>query len=804
VQVTVTDPQNAATTRSLQVQVSNVLPTAALSGANTIAEGSPYQLAIGPVTDPGADTVGEWRINWGDGTPLEVFAGPPDTLNHVYTDGPAPRTIALTLQDEDGTYEAVATHTMQVENAAPLVDAGEDISAIVGESVSATGSFTDPGADVWTGMVDYGNGGGFVPLALNPDKSFQLSLNYATPGVRTVQVRVADDDGGVGTDSFQVTVSPSFSVTSLAPEATGFVVHLSRPADTTLVNLFDGPDPTVEPADVTVVGALTGPVAGSIVWDAAGNRFTWIKTGTPFAPDTYTVTLFSRADGWTDTTGRLLDGNADGTGGDHYLSTFTISPRSDRLLGMLDFARGPSQTANVPNTGTGIPLTLSEGAGVLSVDLDVRYDPNLLAITGVSRGSGAPANWSVTANLTEPGRARITASGVSSLPAGAVQALRLIAEVPATAPLGASHVLRLENLRVNGGLIAAHGDAAVHKVAYLADVDASRAYTAFDAAFTSRVVVGLDTGFDAYPLTDPVIIGNSSGTGSLSGLDAAYVAQKAVFLPRPEIPDLPASLPAPAPDAIDPVIGAPMGIVAQAGQSAQVPITIDNLGGLYGVTVSIGYVTSLLDLSNERVELGEQLAEQGWSLVQNVDDAAGTAHLVAYNTQPGLPSETTLFKLNYQVPALATGATPIDLSGPDMDNGFMFRYIDGSVTVGIEGDLNGDGRIGLRDLLTLRQRLGTASGAQPGEGDFDGDGDVDRADLMRLVENYGRTSAMQPLAAVAGRRLDPSHSGVRLRAARTSPIAAQRNPAVDALMQRTDWSVETLTARRLRERVPRH
>jgi hypothetical protein len=798
IEVTVTDPEGAATTRSFEVQVSNVAPTAELSGAASVAEGSAYQVTIGPVTDPGADTVGEWRIDWGDSSPLEVYAGPPDVLSHVYADGPASRTISLTLQDEDGTHSNVATQAVQVQNVAPVVDAGPDLAAIIGEAVVATGSFTDPGADVWTGMVDYGTGGGFVPLALNPDKTFELSLQYATPGVRTVQVQVRDDDGGIGTDTIQVTVAPSFLVTSLAPNDTGFTVQLSRPANTSRINLYDGPDAAAEPADVTLIGDVVGPVAGSLVWDAANNRATFIKTGAPLIPDRYAVTLFSRADGWTDTAGRLLDGNGDGAGGDHYMTSFVVSPRSERLLAIPDIARGPSQAANVPNTGTGIPLTLSDGAGVLAVDVDVIYDPELLSISGVTRGAGAPANWSVTTNLVEPGRARITSFGVSPLPAGAVQALRLIADVPATAPIGAAHILRLENVRINGGLIAARGDDALAKVAFLADVDASRAYTAFDAAFVSRVVVGLDTGFDAYPLTDPVIIGNSSGTGSLSGLDAAYVAQKAVFLPRPEIPDLPAMLPAPSPDAIDPVIGAPLAIVAQAGQAARVPITIDNLADILGATVSVNYGTMLLDLDNERVELGSELVELEWTLVQNVDDETGVAHLVAYGVRPGAPGPATLFGLNYQVPPAATGTTPLDLSGPANDGGFMFTYVDGSLTVGLTGDLNGDGRVGLRDLVTLRQHFGTTAGAQPADGDLDSDGDVDRADLMRLVENLGRTSASQPLAAVVGQISNPSYTGSTLRSGRRLTTTARRVVAVDAIVQDTNWTAETLSARRRR------
>ena len=70
-------------------------------------------------------------------------------------------------------------------------------------------------------------------------------------------------------------------------------------------------------------------------------------------------------------------------------------------------------------------------------------------------------------------------------------------------------------------------------------------------------------------------------------------------------------------------------------------------------------------------------------------------------------------------------------------------------SVGVEGDLNGDGRVGLPDLVIMQQHFGTTSGASPADGDLDGDGDVDRADLSRLVANYGRTTATPPQAVVA-------------------------------------------------------
>jgi hypothetical protein len=55
-------------------------------------------------------------------------------------------------------------------------------------------------------------------------------------------------------------------------------------------------------------------------------------------------------------------------------------------------------------------------------------------------------------------------------------------------------------------------------------------WRSFDPSLGSARLVGLDSGFDAFPLVDPLILGNSSRTGALSGLDAAYVAQKAAVM----------------------------------------------------------------------------------------------------------------------------------------------------------------------------------------------------------------------------------------------------------------------------------
>ncbi len=71
------------------ITVSDVAPTVVLSGAATAAEGSPYLLTIGPVADPGADTVTAYRVSWGDGTPVETvtpaaLAAAGGRLSHTY------------------------------------------------------------------------------------------------------------------------------------------------------------------------------------------------------------------------------------------------------------------------------------------------------------------------------------------------------------------------------------------------------------------------------------------------------------------------------------------------------------------------------------------------------------------------------------------------------------------------------------------------------------------------------------------------------------------------------------------------
>src|SRR5262249_30580575 len=67
-------------------------------------------------------------------------------------------------------------------NHVPTVNAGPDATLNAGATFASTDSFTDPDPDTWTATVDYGDGSGAQPLALNADKTFSLQHVYATSG----------------------------------------------------------------------------------------------------------------------------------------------------------------------------------------------------------------------------------------------------------------------------------------------------------------------------------------------------------------------------------------------------------------------------------------------------------------------------------------------------------------------------------------------------------------------------------------------------------------------------------------------
>jgi PKD repeat protein len=149
VTVTVDDQQgqpNSVETDSFTVTVSNADPLALWRQhrrAGPDLHPQPRQRGR-----PGADTVTQYSIDWGDGTPPQLIAAADlpasRQLTHSFASAAAV-TIVTTVTDEDGSFVA-GSKAITVAGPAEVitVDAGSDASIGEGRLFSRTVSFTDP------------------------------------------------------------------------------------------------------------------------------------------------------------------------------------------------------------------------------------------------------------------------------------------------------------------------------------------------------------------------------------------------------------------------------------------------------------------------------------------------------------------------------------------------------------------------------------------------------------------------------------------------------------------------------------
>ena len=336
--------------------------------------------------------------------------------------------------------------------------------------------------------------------------------------------------GALGLPNPTLAQTPTtLQVTSFQPTFSGFEAQFNRALDTSLLNLYGTETGGFGPPDVTLVGAVVGNVRGTLVFDST-SHIVFVKTAAPLEPDTYTVTLRSAINGFKDLDGQLLDGNGDGVAGDDFVRSFVIQPPAGAIASIPDFTYGPGQAVNVPFDRVGLPITLSNGTGVNRVEFSLLYNPSLLRINAVARGDDLPPDGVITVDAPQPGVLNVVVVTKLGFAPLAVEVVRLAAEVPVDAPYRAAQSLYFTTLSLNQGALPVVPDDGVHVIAYLGDTTGNAAYSALDGQRILRVVVGVDTGFAAYPTIDPVLIADITDNNALSALDATRVLQEAVGL----------------------------------------------------------------------------------------------------------------------------------------------------------------------------------------------------------------------------------------------------------------------------------
>ncbi len=193
-----------------------IAPTAAAGGPYQGSEGSPIALDGSGSTDDSPLTSFAWDCT-DDGT-FETTLPAPTGASCTYPDNGA-FTVRLRVTDSLSETSS-ATAAVTVANLPPAVAAAPAQSAEAGKPITvALGSFSDPGPDApWQVRVDWGDGTPETTFARGATGALPAQAHtFASAGIRTVTVEVADKDSGQGSASFTVTVTATVPVTPEIP-----------------------------------------------------------------------------------------------------------------------------------------------------------------------------------------------------------------------------------------------------------------------------------------------------------------------------------------------------------------------------------------------------------------------------------------------------------------------------------------------------------------------------------------------------------------------------------------------------------
>ncbi|HNL97161.1 MAG TPA: Ig-like domain-containing protein, partial [Accumulibacter sp.] len=698
----------ATASASVAVFAVNDTPTVAFIADRLVLEGESLSFSV-DATDVDGDSLSYQLL--GSGATLDSSG----RFHLTALDGDA--SLSFTIQVSDGASVAERDFTLTLANVAPTLTVAGAESVAGGQPYTIQLAASDPGDDAiqfW--RVSWGDG----ESEILPADARQASHLYSRAGGRfTVEAYAEDEDGAYAATPRSVTVAPDLlQVESFTPTPSGFAVRFDHVFNRGAIQLND----PLGAADVQLVGDLVGEVSGSLVFDADGRGFRFLRSGGILPFDHYRVRLASGDSGFHDEIG-ALDGNGDGTPGDDYQTQFDFRSSGAAILSLPDFMRGPGQAVDVPATGKRLPVSMTSAGGLRSLVFTIDYDPRLLAINGAQPAAGLPPGselrFETAARDSGGQRARVTVilPGETTLAAGTVRLVDLVAEVPASAPYGAKQILALAVEQVNGGapeIASVATDDALHLVGYFGDTSGNAAYSTLDGQQIQRVLVKLDAGFAAYPNVDPLLVADINGSGTLTSLDASRVLQEVSYLTgastidRLEIPPIPEGVGPIRFAGPDPRVDLPIDAMANPGEQVTVPVRIDTSAGLASVQLRMVYDVSRFELV--AVRRGSLTGDFAWFVTSQEPGriVVDMSRLEALQGGAG-----TLLEVDLRVKAGAQpGVSPIDLQYVSLN--------DGRLTLGVVPQVGADatdGRVTVSDagvLLAVPEVTLAATAASPG------------------------------------------------------------------------------------------
>lgn len=350
-----------------EFRLDTVLPTLSIPNY-LVAEGTSGVTLTATAADVNGITYYHWDLD-GNGT-FETDTGTTNTVQMPafnIRNGDSTVSAKVQVSDPAGNVSE-ATSTVTVSNVTPVLNLSATQAAIVGQPVSFTASFTDPGAEPnWNVTVQYGDGQINSLQVSNPGIINISNHTYTAVGTYQVQVTVDDSTTPV-TQTGTVTVYADASTvigvgisyspgSPLTGNQVGFTANVSNPNDLTLTNYTwnfgDGGTANTANATHTYTSAGTYTVTLGVT-TATPEVFlasATITVGSP-TPPPVVVQSSSTAAGGTGTTA-TTSSNSGSIGGQSN-TLIAVDAGADQSV-----VAGQVMSASGTITGTSVPVTFT-------------------------------------------------------------------------------------------------------------------------------------------------------------------------------------------------------------------------------------------------------------------------------------------------------------------------------------------------------------------------------------------------------------------------------------------------------------
>ena len=398
------------------------------------------------------------------------------------------------------------------------------------------------------------NSGALINLNLNVNDG----IDPTTTTLDLVSASLNEDAIDVSLQDLDLQITPpSFQVLGARQLASGLALKLYEAPDLDALNLYDGNDTSIDQPDLLLTRTDGQTVDDlSIHWQADSKELFLLQTdsltGAALTPNTsdrldpgdYKLTIASRADGLiAAASGDWLDGDQDGTPGGDYSYSFSKTT-SDHLISIGDTTRGPGQKLGLNGHDTranitGLPVLISTETAIKQLQGTISYDAGALTQISLIEGRQLPSSWSLTYQDDGNGTITYSASGNSALRGTDQEIFRLAATVDADASYGSSTLIQATAASTDDPSLSFDNDPSLIVLAYSGDATGNGSLSSLDASLAARVVVDLDSGFDAFDDYAPMLLGDTTGNGNLSSLDSSHILRRVVGLETDSFPEIP-------------------------------------------------------------------------------------------------------------------------------------------------------------------------------------------------------------------------------------------------------------------------